>query len=62
MSADLHRFTSGYSGSQGGDRAEVATCPRTVHVRASRAPAVPARSLSPGAWPSFLGHAAGSAA
>ncbi|MEE1793100.1 DUF397 domain-containing protein [Streptomyces sp. BE308] len=52
---------STYSGDQGGNCVEVAACPHTVRVRDSKDPAVPALSLSPGAWSSFLGYAAGSA-
>ncbi|MFD9423896.1 MULTISPECIES: DUF397 domain-containing protein [unclassified Streptomyces] len=52
---------STYSGSEGGNCVEVAACPHTVHVRDSKDLAVPALSLSPGAWSSFLGYAAGSA-
>ncbi|MEE1736077.1 DUF397 domain-containing protein [Streptomyces sp. BE147] len=61
MSADLHWLMSGYSGNRGGSCTEAAACPRTVRVRDSEDPAVPAPSRSPGARSSLLGHAAGSA-
>lgn len=58
MSTDLKWFKSSYSGSNGGDCVEVATCPHTVHVRDSKDIAVPALALSPAAWADFLRHTA----
>ncbi|MEU8674161.1 DUF397 domain-containing protein [Streptomyces sp. NPDC048560] len=58
MSPDLHWFKSSYSGNEGGDCVEVATCPHAVHVRDSKDLAVPALALSPAAWVSFVGFAA----
>ncbi|WP_406421315.1 DUF397 domain-containing protein [Streptomyces sp. NBC_00873] len=57
MSTDLNWFKSSYSGDQGGDCIEVATCPHTVHVRDSKDLTVPALTLSPAAWTAFLGYA-----
>ncbi|WP_128818275.1 DUF397 domain-containing protein [Streptomyces sp. S063] len=54
MSTDLHWFKSSYSGSQGGDCVEVATCPHTVHVRDSKDLTVPALAVSPATWTSFV--------
>ncbi|WP_328887722.1 DUF397 domain-containing protein [Streptomyces sp. NBC_00316] len=58
MSTDLNWFKSSYSGDQGGDCVEVATRPRTVHVRDSKDLTVPALALSRAAWTAFLGYAA----
>ncbi|MFF1838337.1 DUF397 domain-containing protein [Streptomyces sp. NPDC058231] len=58
MSTDVNWFKSSYSGDQGGDCVEVATCPHTVHVRDSKDLTVPALALSPTAWTAFLGYAA----
>lgn len=58
MSADLHWFKSSYSGSQGGDCIEVATCPHTIHIRDSKDLAVPALAVSPTSWTSFVEFAA----
>ncbi|MET9924014.1 MULTISPECIES: DUF397 domain-containing protein [unclassified Streptomyces] len=58
MSTDLHWFKSSYSGSQGGDCIEVATCPHTVHVRDSKDLAVPALAVSSATWTSFVEFAA----
>ncbi|NEC10584.1 DUF397 domain-containing protein [Streptomyces sp. SID7909] len=49
---------SSYSGSNGGDCVEVATCPHTVHVRDSKDITVPALTLSPDAWDTFIRHTA----
>ncbi|MEV5601523.1 DUF397 domain-containing protein [Streptomyces sp. NPDC052299] len=49
---------SSYSGSNGGDCVEVATCPHTVHVRDSKDITVPALTVSPGAWDTFIRHTA----
>ncbi|WP_392671973.1 DUF397 domain-containing protein [Streptomyces sp. LN785] len=58
MSTDVNWFKSSYSGDQGGNCVEVATCPHTVHVRDSKDLTVPALALSPIAWTAFLGYAA----
>ncbi|MFE7579117.1 DUF397 domain-containing protein [Streptomyces sp. NPDC057521] len=49
---------SSYSGQNGGDCVEVATCPHTVHVRDSKDITVPALTLSPDAWGTFIRHTA----
>lgn len=54
MSTDLHWFKSSYSGDQGGNCVEVATCPCTVHVRDSKDLTVPALAVSPDSWASFV--------
>ncbi|MEV3893306.1 MULTISPECIES: DUF397 domain-containing protein [Streptomyces] len=51
---DLHWFKSSYSGDQGGNCVEVATCPHTVHVRDSKDLTVPAFAVSPTTWTSFV--------
>ncbi|MFI5478127.1 DUF397 domain-containing protein [Streptomyces rubiginosohelvolus] len=61
MSTDLHWFKSSYSGSQGGDCVEVATCPLTVHIRDSKDLTVPALAVSPDNWTSFVEFAAADA-
>ncbi|MEV2260808.1 DUF397 domain-containing protein [Streptomyces anulatus] len=55
---DLHWFKSSYSGDQGGNCVEVATCPHTVHVRDSKDLTVPAFAVSPTTWTSFVEFAA----
>lgn len=54
MSTDLNWFKSSYSGGQGGDCVEVATCPHVVHVRDSKDTARPSFAVSPAAWTAFL--------
>ncbi|TRV74256.1 DUF397 domain-containing protein [Streptomyces sp. 130] len=49
---------SSYSGPEGGNCVEVATCPHTVHVRDSKDITVPALTVSPGAWDTFIRHTA----
>ncbi|MGW0667053.1 DUF397 domain-containing protein [Streptomyces sp. NPDC002746] len=56
MSTDLKWFKSSYSGTNGGNCVEVATCPHTVHVRDSKDLTVPALALSPAAWSAFIQH------
>lgn len=51
---------STYSGNQGGDCVEVATCPHAIHVRDSKDLTVPPLTLSPAAWSAFLGRVTGS--
>lgn len=58
MSTDLHWFKSSYSGSQGGDCVEVATCPHTIHIRDSKDLTVPTLAVSPTSWTSFVEFAA----
>ncbi|MBT2525390.1 DUF397 domain-containing protein [Streptomyces sp. ISL-99] len=54
MSTDLNWFKSSYSGSQGGDCVEVATSPRTIHIRDSKDTTRPALTLSPTTWSAFV--------
>lgn len=54
ISDDLTWFKSSYSGSQGGDCVEVATCPSAIHVRDSKNPDGPSLTLSATAWAAFL--------
>lgn len=49
---------STHSGSEGGNCIEVATCPHTVHVRDSKDLTVPALTVSPATWTSFVEFAA----
>ncbi|MBQ1114975.1 DUF397 domain-containing protein [Streptomyces anulatus] len=58
MSTDLHWFKSSYSGSEGGNCVEVATCPHTIHIRDSKDLTVPALAVSPDSWASFVEFAA----
>ncbi|WP_405613685.1 DUF397 domain-containing protein [Streptomyces sp. NBC_01511] len=51
-------FKSSYSDtSNGNDCVEVATAPRTVHVRDSKTPQGPRLGLSLTAWASFVAYA-----
>ncbi|WP_406478218.1 DUF397 domain-containing protein [Streptomyces sp. NBC_01615] len=56
--SELAWFKSSYSGSQGDDCVEVATCPETIHVRDSKNTQGPQLALSPTAWGDFLTYAA----
>ncbi|MFF2698548.1 DUF397 domain-containing protein [Streptomyces cyaneofuscatus] len=58
MSTELHWFKSNYSGDDSGDCIEVATCPHTIHVRDSKDLTVPALTVSPATWTSFVEFAA----
>ncbi|MYS38772.1 uncharacterized protein DUF397 [Streptomyces sp. KhCrAH-43] len=49
---------SSHSGPEGGNCVEVATCPHTIHVRDSKDITVPALTVSPDAWDTFIRHAA----
>lgn len=51
-------FKSSYSGSQGDDCVEVATCPTAVHVRDSKDHHSPELALSPTTWNEFIAYAA----
>lgn len=55
--AGLTWFKSSYSGNEGGDCVEVATCPHSVHVRDSKVTDGPTFAVDPAAWTAFLGHA-----
>ncbi|MEU8786927.1 DUF397 domain-containing protein [Streptomyces sp. NPDC048637] len=54
LSHGLNWFKSSYSGSEGGDCLEVATCPHAIHVRDSKNPGGPILTLSATAWAAFL--------
>ncbi|MGW1657637.1 DUF397 domain-containing protein [Streptomyces atratus] len=58
MNTGLSWFKSSYSDEKSGNCVEVATCPRSVHVRDSKDLTVPALALSPAAWADFLPFAA----
>ena len=60
MNSALVWFKSSYSGSEGGQCLEVATCPTAVHVRDSKDPAAGTLSFSSAAWSALAGFAAGS--
>ncbi|MFI2504992.1 DUF397 domain-containing protein [Streptomyces sp. NPDC018972] len=51
-------FKSSYSGAQGGECVEVATCPHTVHVRDSKDTNRPMLTVDSEAWAAFVGFAA----
>ncbi|MGP2438622.1 DUF397 domain-containing protein [Streptomyces sp. JW3] len=51
---ELIWFKSSYSGSDGDDCVEVATCPDTVHVRDSKRRRGPQLALTSSTWTSFL--------
>ncbi|MEU8786929.1 DUF397 domain-containing protein [Streptomyces sp. NPDC048637] len=53
-SDDLHWFKSSYSGSEGGNCVEVATCPSALHIRDSKNPDGPSLTMSAAAWAAFL--------
>lgn len=50
---ELAWFKSSYSDSSGGDCVEVATT-SAIHIRDSKAPALPHLTVSPTAWADFL--------
>ncbi|MEU5645751.1 DUF397 domain-containing protein [Streptomyces milbemycinicus] len=51
-------FKSSYSGGDGDDCVEVATCPDTVHIRDSKDQQGPQLAVSPAAWSTFVTYAA----
>ncbi|MFE0251158.1 DUF397 domain-containing protein [Streptomyces sp. NPDC059010] len=51
---ELAWFKSSYSGGDGDDCVEVATCPHTIHVRDSKAPTERQLAVSPENWRTFL--------
>ncbi|MFK0020378.1 DUF397 domain-containing protein [Streptomyces sp. NPDC090798] len=55
---DLAWFKSTYSGSDGDDCVEVATCPTTIHIRDSKHTSGPQLALSPTTWTEFVDFAA----
>ena len=48
----LHWFKSTYSGSEGGQCVEVATCPEAIHIRDSKHPE-PTLQVTPTTWTAF---------
>ncbi|MFF8635733.1 DUF397 domain-containing protein [Streptomyces pilosus] len=59
--SELAWFKSSYSsGSEGDSCVEVATEPRTVHVRDSKNPGGPRLAFAPTAWAGFVPYARGS--
>lgn len=54
----LSWFKSSYSGAQGGECLEVATCPHTVHVRDSKDTNRPGVAVRSETWAAFIGFAA----
>lgn len=59
--SELTWFKSSYSSSGDGDCVEVATCPRTIHVRDSKAPDEHQLSISPESWKVFVSFTSGTA-
>ncbi|WP_405590652.1 DUF397 domain-containing protein [Streptomyces sp. NBC_01092] len=58
LTTELAWFKSSYSGSQGDDCVEVATCPGLVHVRDSKDKEGGAQlALGPAAWQRFVTYA-----
>ncbi|WP_255953121.1 DUF397 domain-containing protein [Streptomyces odontomachi] len=55
--SELAWFKSSYSGQDGDDCVEIATCPQIVHVRDSKDKQGPRIDLSPAAWTAFLPYA-----
>ncbi|WP_328680390.1 DUF397 domain-containing protein [Streptomyces sp. NBC_01261] len=55
MSTALEWFKSSYSGSEGGQCVEVATCPHTIHIRDSKNAEADGATLQlgPAAWAAF---------
>ncbi|MFJ9154625.1 DUF397 domain-containing protein [Streptomyces sp. NPDC102270] len=56
MSAEgLQWFKSTYSGDEGGQCVEVATCPHTIHIRDSKNPEAsgPTLKVTPTTWTAF---------
>lgn len=58
--SELTWFKSSYSSSASGDCVEVATCPRTIHVRDSKAPQDRQLAISPEAWRLFVAYSTSS--
>ncbi|MFD7507460.1 DUF397 domain-containing protein [Streptomyces sp. NPDC059850] len=59
MSSELTWFKSSYSGGDGDECVEVATCPEnTVHVRDSKDKQGPQLAFSPTTWSAFVTHTA----
>ncbi|MEU1439937.1 MULTISPECIES: DUF397 domain-containing protein [Streptomyces] len=54
---ELAWFKSSYSGGDGDDCVEIATCPSTIHVRDSKNTDGSHLILSPTTWADFLNYA-----
>ncbi|WP_327717670.1 DUF397 domain-containing protein [Streptomyces sp. NBC_00490] len=54
MSTALEWFKSSYSTEQGGNCLEVATSPRTIHIRDSKHTTGPALTVGRDTWTAFL--------
>ncbi|MFJ5266492.1 DUF397 domain-containing protein [Streptomyces sp. NPDC088387] len=52
--SELAWFKSSYSGSQGDDCVEVASCPKVIHVRDSKHKEGPRVTVSASTWTEFL--------
>jgi hypothetical protein len=50
----LQWFKSTYSGDEGGQCVEVATCPHTIHIRDSKNPTGPTLQVAATAWSAFI--------
>ncbi|MEE4546299.1 DUF397 domain-containing protein [Streptomyces sp. V4-01] len=61
MSDPQKWFKSSYSGSDGGDRAEIAAHSAAIHVRDPQAPQGPTLAFTPEAWAEFTAYATASA-
>ncbi|WP_037899693.1 DUF397 domain-containing protein [Streptomyces sp. NRRL S-350] len=57
MRTDVIWVKSSYSGTEGGNCVEVASCPSAIHVRDSKDKAGPTLTFSPEAWSSFVSFA-----
>ncbi|WP_430625662.1 DUF397 domain-containing protein [Streptomyces sp. NBC_01264] len=58
-SSQIRWFKSSYSGSEGDDCVEVASCPDSVHIRDSKLTASPELAVSPRTWAAFVGGVTG---
>ncbi|GHG82023.1 DUF397 domain-containing protein [Streptomyces griseocarneus] len=57
MRSELEWFKSSYSGDQGDDCVEVATCPKAIHIRDSKLElrgSSPRLTITPRAWGDFI--------
>ncbi|MER7668632.1 DUF397 domain-containing protein [Kitasatospora sp. NPDC096128] len=57
MSTNVIWVKSSYSGTEGGNCVEVASCPSAIHVRDSKDKAGPSLTFSPSAWSAFVSFA-----
>ncbi|MER7232462.1 DUF397 domain-containing protein [Streptomyces olivaceus] len=61
-STELNWFKSSYSGGDGDNCVEVATCPEAIHVRDSKDKRIRPLAVTPTAWTAFTALAAGAPA